>query len=332
MDADALTQMKTDFRQKASERLNAEGGRKPLQPVQERVADDDGPDEDVVDDQENNAESNLLDDESDLENDEAADDEEADDDYDDESVEARYERVERERAELEKKLSQVTANRRQMEEDFAQSQQQFVSARHEIDDALQQVRTGAEFYAGLAQQNLQQLQQVNPASLPAEQQQQYYQQLNQATLYAQQMGAAYENAVAQEREQRNKVKMREAEVAKAVLRTRIPEWSGEHYAKLGEVAQEYGFSPQEFGEITDPRIIQMLHNDWKSRRAAEVVTETVKQRKAKPPRSRGAKQQPRNAKGQYEKSRREFENNPGDRGAARNFFLQKLQTERKGRN
>jgi hypothetical protein len=272
---------------------------------------DDDASEDVVEDGqlEDNASEVEVDEESEPE--EPAEDEEAYEDAD-EDLAAKFERVERERSELEKKLSQVTANRKQIEEGFANSQKRFIEMRHEMDDSLTEIKRGAEFYAGLATQELQQLQQVNPAQLPPEQQSQYYQQLNQATQRAQQLQAMYQQASERERAERELQRKREAEVAVAVIKSRIPEWSNEHYATLGEIAGEYGYSQKDFSEITDPRMIQLLHKDWQSRQASRAVEKTVKQRKAKAPRSRSGVTPQRNAKGQFEKAKKDFK--PNQRG------------------
>jgi hypothetical protein len=267
--------------------------------------------EDVVDGQlEDNASETEIEEESELEEpaEGAEDEEDADED-----LSVKFERVERERAELEKKLSQVTANRKEIEEGYAQSQQRFIEMRHEMDDTLSQVRRGAEFYAGLAGQELQQLQQVNPAQLPPEQQSQYYQQLNQATQRSQQLQQMLQQATEGEKAEREKQKKREAEVAVAVIKARIPEWSNEHYAELGRIAGDYGYTPEEFQEITDPRMIQLLHRDWQTRQASKAVEKTVKQRKAKAPRTRSGATPSRNTKGQFEKAKKEF--SPNQKGS-----------------
>lgn len=312
------------------ERLRAERGESaerapdPVEP-DERPALEEGDGEDVVIDGENNASDDLLDDDPDLE-DEAAEDDEAEDDAEEDDIETRLERVERERAELEKQLSKVTANRKKMEEDYARSQESFVKMRHEVEDSLTELRNGAQWYANLSNQRLQQLQSVNPATLPAEQQAQYYQELNMATQQAQQMQYAMQQAQERERAERDRMKQREAEIALAVIKSRIPEWSNDHYRALGDVAQEFGYSPEEFAEVTDPRIIQLLHNQWKAKNTARTVERKLSQRKAKPPTSRSGKEQTRNARGQFEKAKRAFE--PNKKGSFAQMKLAELRMER----
>jgi hypothetical protein len=282
--------------------------------------------EDVVDGENDNASEPEVEEEAELEEEPA---EESDDEEEAESVEVRLERVEKERAELEKKLSQVTANRKEIEENLSQSQARFIEMGHQMEDTLTEVKRGAEFYASLASQELQQLQQVNPAQLPPEQQSQYYAQLNQATQRSQQLQYMYQQATEREAAERDLKKKREAEVAVAVIKSKIPEWSNEHYAALGEIAGEYGFSTEEFRDITDHRMIDLLHENWKNRQAASAVKETVTQRKAKPPRSRGGTPASRNAKGQFEKAKKEFQ--PNQRGTFAQMKAAELKMRRERR-
>lgn len=228
--------------------------------------------------------------------------------------------------ELEKEYRRVTANRQQIETDRASEAEVFVTMKHELGDSLDKARQGAEFYTNIANQQLQQLQQVNPATLQPEQQSQYYQQLNMATQNAQQQQHALENYRKYESEQNEVVKRREAEISSARLKASIPEWSNEHYSELGKVAIASGFSAEEYSEITDYRVIQLLHKQWAANKASEAVKQTVKQRKSTPPKSRNAKQQVRNERGQFEKAKKDFQ--PNKRGS---FAAMKAAQMRTGR-
>ena len=216
-----------------------------------------------------------------------------------------------------------------MDDDRATEAATFVETTHQLNDSLTQARQGVEFYANLAGQNLQQLQSVNPATLQPEQQAQYYQQLNMATQQAQQQQGALENFRKFETDQREQVKKREAEMSSARLKASIPEWSNEHYAALGGVAEANGFSRDEFAEMTDYRFIKLLHKQWQADKATESVTKTFTQRKAKPPKSRSVTPSSRNAKGQFEKAKGEY--TPGERGSFAKMKAAELRYKREGR-
>ena len=128
------------------------------------------------------------------------------------------------------------------------------------------------------------------------------------------------------------MKEREAEIARERLKTRIPDWSSDMYRSLGELAQEYGYSAEEFFESTDYRMVLMLNDVAKSREAANVVTESVKKTKQSPPRHRAARAQERNAKGQFTSAQKDFmETRPGTKGSFAAMKAAQLRAERESR-
>jgi len=276
--------------------------------------------EDVVDAEDNATDEDMPTEEAEL--DEPTESDGADDESGEVDYKSQYEA-------LEKEYRRVTANRKQIEQDRADEAEAFVRMKHDYTDTHAQLVQQAEFYANLPKQQLQQLQQVNPATLQPEQQAQYYQAVNAATQQAQFLEQQL-NGIREEGSKRlEAMKQREAELASARLKASIPEWSNEHYRELGNVAANNGFSAEEYLQITDPRIIELLHKEWKASKASEAVKNTVKQRKANPPRSRSANQQPRNSRGQYEKARREAR--PNQRGSHARAFAERLRMERERR-
>ena len=277
--------------------------------------------EDVVEVEDNSTETEAQTEDSELEY-EPTDEDGAEEESEADDYKTKYET-------LEKEYRRVTANRKQIEQDRADEAEAFVRMKHDYTDTHAQLVQQAEFYANLPKQQLQQLQQVNPATLQPEQQAQYYQAVNAATQQAQFLEQQL-NGIREEGSKRlEAMKQREAELASARLKASIPEWSNEHYRELGNVAVNNGFSAEEYSQITDPRIIELLHKEWKASKASEAVKNTVKQRKANPPRSRSANQQPRNSRGQYEKARREAQ--PNQRGSHARAFAERLRMERERR-
>jgi hypothetical protein len=331
MDHQALSDAKAGFRERKAASMNAERAesQEVEAPKGEDLMDDqaaDREDEQVVADGESNADAELLDDTEDL--DEAADGDEAVDGDDERS----YEQMEQDYKELEKKLSEVTENRRQNEENMAAAMESFTVNTQNLQELTKQAVNGAKFYADLANQHLKQMQSINPATLAPEQQHEYYQNLNQATQQAQQYSQMYQQAqqgAAQAIEQQRQA---QAEVTLKVLKVRIPEWNNDYYnGPIATEAKAIGYSDAEFAELLDPRVFIMLHERVTAKNAAETIETKRKQRKAKAPRKRVGRATPRNDKGQFAKAKQQAQSTPGDRSANRNYFREKLRQERAGR-
>jgi hypothetical protein len=74
--------------------------------------------------------------------------------------------------------------------------------------------------------------------------------------------------VATERDNEMKATLKkQAEEAVEILKTEIPGWSNDLYAKILKTGQEYGFKAEEVNAITDPRAIKALHDAMKYREA-----------------------------------------------------------------
>ncbi|MBB6253027.1 hypothetical protein [Nitrospirillum iridis] len=71
-----------------------------------------------------------------------------------------------------------------------------------------------------------------------------------------------------------------AKAALEVLPTLIPEWSSDHYGTLRDYAVTSGFTADEFHNVTDPRLIQLVHKarayDQAQAKAAAAVTTAKK--------------------------------------------------------
>lgn len=232
---------------------------------------------------------------------------------------------------LEAEFTRRNANRKEVEASLDVAQSQSVEMRHQWEDQIGEAKRQVEFFTGQATQQLQQLQNVNPAMLTPEQQGQYYQALNQATQQHQQMSAQLESLRTQEQSAREAIKKREAEIALARIKTRIPDWGQEKYTAFGELAAEFGYSQQEFFDTTDHRMMLLLNEVSKARDAGEAVKQTIQQRKPNPPKSRAARSSPRNEKGQFTKAKQTFYDNPGKKGTFAEMKALELARERRGR-
>lgn len=232
---------------------------------------------------------------------------------------------------LEAEFTRRNANRKEIESNLDLAQAQAVEMRHQWEDQMGEAKRQAEFFTGMATRQLQQLQNVNPATLAPEQQGQYYQALNQATQQSQQLASQFEMIKRQEAEAREAARKRESEVSLLRLKTRIPDWGQEKYSAFGELAAEFGYSQEEFFDTTDHRMMLLLNEVSEARVAGEAVKQTIKKRKSNPPKSRSARPSPRNDKGQFTKAKQSFYDNPGKKGSFAEMKALELARERKGR-
>lgn len=261
-------------------------------------------------------------------------DAEADDgdpaDGEESEVSPEYMELEEKYKSLEAEFSRVTANRKEIEASLDRAKSESVQMRHQLEDKFKEAEDMAGYFAGMATQQLQQLQQVNPATLTQEQYTSYQQAFQQAQIQAAQYSNIIETIRSQRSEALEATKAREAEIARERLKTRIPDWSGDKYKALGEVAQEYGYTSEEFFDTTDYRLMLLLNEVQKSREAANAVEKRVKKTKQNPPKHRPARQQDRSAKGQYSSAARQFqESKPGTKGAFAAMKAAQLAAENK---
>ena len=244
-------------------------------------------------------------------------------------VSPEYMELEEKYKSLEAEFSRVTANRKEIEASLDTAKAQTVQMKHELEDRFREAESVAEYFAGMATQQLQQLQGVNPATLTQEQYGQYQQAYQQAQWQAQQYQQISEGVKKQLAEAKEATLQREAEIARERLKTRIPDWSSEKYKALGEVATEYGYSPEEFFSSTDYRLVLLLNEVQKGKDAAKAVTERSKQTKANPPKNRATRTPERNSQGQFTNAQKAFqESTPGTKGSFAAMKAAQLRAER----
>lgn len=247
-------------------------------------------------------------------------------------VSAEYTELEEKYKSLEQEFSRVTANRKEIERSLDEAKSKASEALYAIEDKFNEAEQIADYFVGMANQQLQQLQGINPATLTQEQFGQYQQAFQQAQFQVQQHNQLIEQIKNEREATRSKQKEREAEIARERLKVRIPDWSGEKYRALGELASEYGYSEKEFFDSTDHRLILLLNEVATGKEAAKVVEKKVAKTKTKPPRHASARPQERNERGQFAKAQREFaESRPGTKGSFAAMKAAQLRAERQGK-
>lgn len=320
----------SELRKEIAERLAAERG-----PIEE--ATDNATEEPIAGDPEDvestdvgteDGTDSLLDPGQDTEQPDEGD---AQEDGEEDISDPKYVELENRYKELQSRFSQVTANRKEIEKSLEEASVAATQRMHELEDKFSTAEQYAEYYAGLANQQVMQIQQqLNQPNLPADQFQQLYTQFNQAQARAHQFQQGLTQVKTQREQTQEAQRKREAELTAQRIKARIPDWNSEKSAALLGLAQEMGYSEEEAQQITDYRTVLMLNELHEARKARSAVKEPITKRKTQPPKSQSGSQ-PRNAQGQFARAQEEFNSNPGKRGAAANMFAARLRAEREGR-
>lgn len=251
-----------------------------------------------------------------------------DDDYEPEAAESdtnwqsRYEEGQR-------KISEITENRSAMEQEHADMMSTNLHLKHDLEDKFTEATRYAENYLGgfnqqiAGMENAFQTGQIEPENLPGARQQ-YQHLINQRNGMANQV----EQIKKQAEESANVMLNRQAEISRTRLNRTIPNWGREKHQELGEYAQSRGYSPDEFGKSMDYRFLELLNDSMTLNRAGDTVKGIKRTKTASGP-SRNAKQPPRSADGRYREARKDFLDNPNQRGRFADMKAAELRRERK---
>lgn len=141
--------------------------------------------------------------------------------------------------------------------------EEFTRARFDIQDKVLNVEKAAEFWANMAQGDLQRLEQVNVSQLNQEQYTQWQQQRQIAVQIAQQRHQAL--ALTQEQAQAalKTVTDREVQISRSRLERSIDDFDNA-YPEIGKFAVSQGVNQQVFRDIKDPGLIELIHRHMKT--------------------------------------------------------------------
>jgi len=125
-------------------------------------------------------------------------------------------------------------------------------------------------------------------------------------------------------------KSSEADVSKDILKNTIPKWGNELYGQLRNFAVDsLGYSATEFDDVTDHKVIALIHRHWSTSNAGKTVEQLTRQSNQRPP--QGGNLPQRGHDGKFLNTKSAWLENPGQRGRAHDFFTEKLRQEREGR-
>jgi hypothetical protein len=225
---------------------------------------------------------------------------------------------------LQSTAQELLENRRGMEEEHAQVMSEHLQLRYQLEDTLGEMTNRAKFLYNAMTGNAAQFKNIDWSRVPPDKVQQVQAQAQNAMLLEQQSLAAYQEAMAMDKQTRETVKKREAEIAKVRLRRSIPGWGNEVYGQLRQFAASRGMPPQTFNEITDPVLIEGMHAYMQLSMSGSSVQKRTT-RKGETPRGKAASRQNRSPEGRFATMQVE----PNTRGSFAEKHKHRLAAERR---
>lgn len=271
--------------------------------------------------QDTDAEGALFDDQSEDTPDAQPDDTDTDapDDY--AKLQDRYDNLVR-------KFNEVTENRTAIENDLTATAERNVALSHEFDDHSRAAIARAKLFLDLANNQVGQFETMNWDAVEPERIAEVKQRYTEAKHFRDQLVAAFGEAEEADKTAREAIKEREAQHSRSILPIKISGWSNELYTQLRDFAvNRYGYTAAEFNDITDYRPILMAHDALVASQAAEKVTKVKREQRARRPRNRNARPQPRNAEGRFQSAKDKAFAERGNKAAFREYKERQLERE-----
>jgi hypothetical protein len=227
-------------------------------------------DEEVAEDDGALAADKAEDEESDTDDDGTPDDEESDDD----GYEQRFK-------DTQAKLTEASQALAELKKARAEEAGQVTEASIELNERLTEVEGMAQFYADIAEQDLKSLSQVNVRQLSQEEYAQWQQQSAAAQQRSMLLKQRLDQVKAYTKQAKEGASKRTAQVARAQLLHSIDNFD-EVYPEIAKFAVDYGVSRAVMQEITDPGLIQLIHEFRNMKSQPDAIEEVTK--KARPKR------------------------------------------------
>lgn len=284
-------------------------------PIDELDTDDSGtPDDSVESDAEDDgalAATDTDDDDSDTDDDGSTPD---DEDAEEGGFEKRYKDAQ---AELTRKSQELA----DIKSEFASQAGEITDARFALQEQTEAVEQVSQFWATMAQNDLQRLQGVNVSTLDQAQYAQWQQQLTAAQHRAGQLNQALAETQKRAQQAKQTAIQRESAIARARLTKVISDFDTV-YPEIGKYAVSRGVNPKVFNQITDPGLIEIIHEAMSSNAAGDTIEKLKHKPKAKKPRGKNLRQ--RDERGRFKQAEQRFRQakTPAER---RQAYLEKEQ-------
>jgi hypothetical protein len=220
------------------------------------------------------------------------------DDEGEDGYEERYKELQATYTETSQELAELRTQR-------ATEVAEYTQASHALSDKYGEAEQISGYFQNMAAQELTQLQQVNPQTLNQEQFAQWQQAMNAAGNRVQHFNTAVADVKDKAEGARKQTLARQVEIARRRLDMSIPNFD-EEYSKIGEFAVSRGVDQKVFQDITDPVLIEMIHEARTLSETPDVIENLTRKTQAKKSKTRNAVA--RDTKGRYKAADRDFRN------------------------
>ena len=211
-------------------------------------------------------------------------------------------------------LTRLQQNREEFESEMALQLTEVKRREFELDDILQESRGHAEILLRAMTGQADSYRNVDISQLTPEQHA-VYQRESQAAFYQeQQVSQALETLKAQQKQAFDQRMQRESELALTRLRKTIPGWSNETYGALRDYAESRGLDPVLFNAVTNPAVIEMIHDSMQLRSAGGKA-KSLSKRKSQKLANANSPTRIRDARGKFVSAKQAFEQSPNTRGS-----------------
>jgi hypothetical protein len=229
-------------------------------------------------------------------------------------------------------LTRASEERQERNNEHAEMMAGSLKLQYDLEDNLGKARNYTNYYVeGITNQITQMEQAFNSGQIDPERMQEARQQYHNLQQQKGQMQARLDQIESTESEAKAVKKKREAEITRVRLQRTIPDWSEAKYNAMRSEAVSRGYTEKEYADITDYRFFEMLNDSMTLRSASDAIGSVTQKKRVGSPRGRRNAQAPRDSRGRYEKTKRDFHANPNQKGRFAEMKAQELSRERSGR-
>jgi hypothetical protein len=316
------------FREQAMQRMAQERDEAPVEPAPQHVAGAE-PEEIFHDRAEitEPATGEVVDSEEVIE--EGDDEIEPDEDQDDDGtpIDVKYQRLEKSYKDLQRQFTKDRQEREGYNQQISDQMVTMTKAQHELEDTLTSSRQMAELLQSEAKGKADQFRNLDWSQVPQERAQEVQAAMSAAFAREQNVNQALNHIAVQQQQHFQQKMTRQAELAARTLQMKIPNWGQETYSSIRSHAGEMGLPVEMFNMVTEPAVLEMFYHSMMYKGAGKKA-KTVAKTKSQKPASANQARTGRNARGQFMNAKRNFEENPNQRGAFAQMKAAQLAAER----
>lgn len=235
---------------------------------------------------------------------------------------------ERRYKDLQSEYTKLTQSREEFESEMAQSLTEVKRREFELDDVLAESRQHAELLVNAMKGQANHYRNMDWNQIPADQLPTFKQQAQAAFQQESQVMQALEQIKSKQKAAYDTQLQREAELSRTRLKKTIPGWGNELYGTLRDYSEKRGLDPMLFNAITNPAVIEMIHDSF-AYRSAGSKAKTVSKSKSQKLANANSPTRVRDARGKFASAAQAFNDSPNTRGAFAKMKEAQLAMERK---